>query len=68
MSKWIEWIEPFGPDSEPVYCRVTEQTAIATQKYTAATLPGRTSYIYATDAEALDDFVTVHWASVIEIA
>jgi hypothetical protein len=52
-QQWVEWIEPFGPNNEPVYCRVTRETAIATQ---------RRIHEYASDQDALDDFVTVHWA------
>lgn len=50
---WVEWIEPFGPDNEPVYMRVPETTAIAIMKQ---------QHPYATDADALDDFIVVHWA------
>jgi hypothetical protein len=56
----IEWVEPFGPNSEPVYCRVTEQTAIATQRHIGRTMP--TPYEYESDERALEDFMVVHWA------
>jgi hypothetical protein len=56
---WIEWIEPFGPNSEPVYCRVTRETAIATQRHT--TMQAK-NFVYSTDADALEDFKTVRWA------
>src|SRR5271165_2706748 len=55
--KWIEWIEPFGPNDEPVYCRVPETTAIAVQ---------RSKHNYNNDQQALDDFIAVHWAYVKE--
>lgn len=60
----IEWIEPFGPNSEPVFCRVSEETAITTQRHSA--LFSAKKYVYKTDAEALEDFITVHWAKVVE--
>lgn len=63
LNDWVEWIEPFGPNSEEVYCRVSVKTAIATQRYTGA--QAKQGFVYATDQEALDDFITVHWARVI---
>jgi hypothetical protein len=53
-ERWIEWIEPFGPNNEPVYCRVPPATAIASQRRVAE---------YPTDERALEDFMTVHWAA-----
>jgi hypothetical protein len=61
-ERWVEWIEPFGPKNEPVYCRVPESTAIAVQKKVA----GEKGFGYASDEEALLDFVTVHWAEIKE--
>ena len=61
-ERWIDWIEPFGPENQPVYMRVPESTAVAVSKTIAAS-KGHTS---ANDQQALDDFVTVHWAKVIE--
>jgi hypothetical protein len=59
MSKnWIEWIEPFSPSNQPVYCRVTEAVAIETQMYTAVQL-GKP---YTNEQDALEDFMQVHWA------
>lgn len=62
---WIEWIEPFGPKNEPVYCRVTPEVAIATARKSALTSPKH--YEYTSDAEALEDFIIVHWASRVEM-
>ena len=60
-QEWVEWVEPFGPNSEPVYCRVSKQTAIAAQRQSAST--AKSGFIYETDIQALEDFMTVHWAS-----
>jgi hypothetical protein len=63
MSKklvWIEWIEPFI-DDEAVYCRVTKETAIKYQKKVALSH----SYTYKSDKDALEDFLTIHWANII---
>jgi hypothetical protein len=62
-ERWIEWIEPFGPNSEPVFCRVPESTAVATQRHTAQGL--ERPYTYATDEDALVDFMAVHWAEFV---
>jgi hypothetical protein len=58
---WIEWIEPFGPNNEPVYCRVPTSTAIAVAKYIAA----KQGHMYESDQDALDDFIIVHWATIV---
>lgn len=50
---WIEWVEPYGPNSEPVYMRVSVKTAVSYQ---------RMKYLYDTDDEALADFMAVNWA------
>jgi hypothetical protein len=62
MTTWVEWIEPFGPNNEPVYCRVEASTAIAVRKELAAKL----NHVYVNDEDALLDFIAVHWADVIE--
>ena len=62
-SRWVEWIEPFGPANEPVYCCVPESTAIAAQKAAAAQI--RAGFVYPNDEEALMDFVVVHWAQFV---
>jgi len=62
--RWVEWIEPFGPDNEPVYCRVPETTAVATQKKSAAMSSSK--FIYPNDETALDDFMVVHWARFVD--
>ena len=58
---WIEWIEPFGPDNEPVFCRVTVRTAVAAQKFSSA--QAKEGFTYVSDEDALDDFMVVHWAN-----
>jgi hypothetical protein len=47
VSKWIEWVEPYGPNNEPVYMRVTPETAIAKMRSIHAG--------YTTDQQALDE-------------
>lgn len=55
---WVEWVEPFGPNNEPVYMRVEVTTAIAKQKAYVESLGKR----YLDDKDALQDFITVNWA------
>ena len=52
-ERWITWVEPFGPNPEPVYMFVPESTAIASLKERLH---------YTNDEEALSDFMTAHWA------
>lgn len=56
---WVEWVEPFGPNNEPVYMRVPASTAIAVSK-TNAKNRGKS---YPNDYQALEDFVAVHCAT-----
>lgn len=57
-EQWVEWIEPFGPDSEPVFMRVPHSTAVASAR-AAAHQAGRDDL---TDEQLFDDFMIVHWA------
>jgi hypothetical protein len=57
---WVEWIEPFGPNDEPVYLRVSESTAIAMARHVSVGAKGVD--VYKSDADALEDFITVRWA------
>ena len=56
-QRWVEWIEPFGPNNEPVYLRVPESTAIAQVKHV---------YGEMSDEDALEEFMVVKWASFVE--
>jgi hypothetical protein len=62
--KMIEWVEPIGPNSEPVYCRISEKTAVAVQRSAALQSPKK--YIYPTDDAAIEDFLVVHWAIYVD--
>lgn len=59
-TQWIEWAEPWGLKDEPVFMRVRPEVAIAKMK---ASFPER-NY---SDEGALDEFIVVNWAQVIEI-
>ena len=58
MTTWVEWVEPFGDSSDPVYMRVSKETAIAHIK---RVYPPNTN-----DKKALDEFILVHWATLRE--
>ena len=55
---WIEWIELYGPNNEPVFMRVKDTTAIAAMKEAHPEL---------TDEEALEEFTVVNWATKYDI-
>lgn len=59
-ERWVEWVEPFGPNSEPVYCSIPESTAIAFMKDTLK--KRRPNEKYSSDERALEDFMAVYWA------
>lgn len=54
---WVEWVEPYGPTNATLYCRMKAQDVVAVSR---GFHPG----LYNLDEEALDDFVTVNWATV----
>jgi hypothetical protein len=62
-ERWIEWVEPFGPNNEPVYMRVPESTAITVSKAAAA----KSGHVYANDTDALDDFIAVNCATRLSV-
>ena len=56
-NRWLTWIEPWGPNQEPIYCFAPATTCVAwAKKYH----PERT------DEGALDDFMVVNWATFTE--
>lgn len=62
--RWYYWIEPFGPNNEPMFCCVPEDTAIAYAR-AGALAQGFDYDQYGEDGDALalDNFVVVHWAT-----
>lgn len=59
-QRWITWVEPFGPNAEPVYCFLPAKTAIAYARDIERQLGGQKKY--KDDEAALDDFMATHWA------
>ena len=64
MKKIVEWIEP-GPYGSCIVRELTVEEAIGKQRTAAASV--RPGFVYESDEQALDDFVTVHWAWIKEI-
>lgn len=60
----VEWVEPFGPHDEPVTMRVPASTAIAVMLDIAR----KKGKCYDSPEKALDDFVVVHWATLLAAA
>ena len=60
--KVVEYVEP-GCHDKVARMRISEAEAVRRQREVAATK----NYEYASDAEALEDFLTVHWATVVEL-
>ena len=62
MIKMIKYEEPWqcGPDNEysSVETHMTEAAAIQLQRWNT-----RHKVTYPTDADALDDFMIIHWAT-----
>jgi len=61
--EWIEWVEPFNDAAQPVYCRVSRETAIHTQRQSGLSV----GFTYESDERALADFMTVHWARLVDL-
>lgn len=59
MATSVEWVEP-GENDEPVIQIISIEEAVKIAKAVAATK----GYTYSSDQDALEDFVTVHWAIV----
>lgn len=62
MATWVEWDEPYldkgGSDYLPVKCRALMEDVIKFQR--------RREPRYESDADALQDFIVVYWARLIE--
>lgn len=58
-NAWLTYVEPSDIDgSSPVYTTISRETAIKMQHAFAKTL----EHSYESDEQALQDFMTVHWA------
>jgi hypothetical protein len=65
MTKYVEWIEPFDASgSIALICRLTVEDAIKWQQG-APERAGNKVFKYESDEQALEDFVTVHWARIV---
>ena len=64
--KMVEWIEPFSNDliDVVVTMRVKVVDAIRIQRHYAEVTHG---FLYLDDQTALDDFMTIHWGTEVEV-
>jgi hypothetical protein len=56
-ERWVTWVEPWGPNQEPIYCFAPESTCITWIKK---------RYPELTDESVLNNFMIVYWASFTE--
>ncbi len=62
--EYVEWVEPYSKDDSVVLtCRLTKVDAIKAQR--AAAFFANPTFVYESDQQALEDFLTVHWAKLI---
>ncbi len=61
FTRYVEWVEPFGAGNVPVICCVKAEDAIAIQRKTGMDRKPF-PYEYQSDEQALEDFITSHWA------
>jgi len=61
--KYVCWVDPFGPNCDPVYTFAEPSTVIKIQRAVAE----KSGFDYPSDDAALDDFLVVHWASLVDI-
>jgi hypothetical protein len=61
QQKFVEWVEPFHPDHTDITLihRLTVEDAIKAFRATRPKFKG-------SDADALDDFMAVHWAVLVQ--
>lgn len=60
----VEWSEPFSSDGdEHLICRMTFADVATYQKRHVKKITA--NFKYKSDAHAVDDFIVIHWASVI---
>ena len=62
--KFVQWCEPFdgGDDPPTIVCRMTLDDAVRAQRRVARLH----EHEYESDERALEDFLAVHWAEVID--
>lgn len=66
MTKYVEWVQPYDEYCDiPQILRLTLEDAVKVQKR-ALVKSGNASFQYESDEQALDDFVCVHWAKIVE--
>lgn len=62
-EEWVEWVEPFDENSNEVIMRIRPATAVDFMQDLAS--ERKAPFNYKTDQDALDDFLTCHWAYIV---
>ncbi len=64
MTILIKFIEPYSELGGICEVTLTKEEAIKIQKSSAAEI---NHFVYDNDDKALEDFIAVHWAQIIEV-
>ena len=59
MTKWVEWSEPWGSTGFEVVSRMRWKDVATVQRLREPR--------YESDEQAVDDFLVVHWARIVEL-
>ena len=66
MTKYMEWMEPYDDGDSCVICRMSFEDVIKSMKKYQEKHKDHPNYPYPDEQAMLDDFQTIHWATVIE--
>jgi hypothetical protein len=65
MTRYVKWIEPYDAEANGcVELRMTVEDVIKCQRARVAQY--RPDFQYESDQQAIDDFCTVHWGTIVE--
>ena len=69
MTKLVEWIEPFGNGKYGYTCTAVPGEVIKYMKEEyQEQFKDHPNYPYKTDQAALDDFIIINWATLIDVS
>lgn len=68
MTKLVKWIEPFGSGKYNYTCTatITEIIKYMKEEYQEQ-FKAHKNYPYKSDQEALDDFIAINWARIVDV-
>lgn len=68
MTKWVEYVEPLGSGkygAQYIRIKVDEVIEYMKNEYQEQ-YKNHYNYPYKSDQDALDDFMVIHWAKIID--